>query len=49
MINLETLVEAAMDKVLLDIKESIGLPFQVDPLPLTFHIKTPYLNSSIPY
>lgn len=37
------MVESAMEKLLLEIKESIGLPFHIDFMPGTLTIKTPYL------
>jgi hypothetical protein len=40
-LTLEKLIEVAMDKVLLQVKDSIGLPFQIDPMPSSFTIKAP--------
>ena len=37
-----TAVEVAMEQVLLEIKDSIGLPFRIDPMGY-LTIKTPYL------
>src|SRR5436305_11447557 len=31
-----------MSELIIQIKESIGLPFQINPLPSSFTIKTPY-------
>lgn len=41
------LVEFAIETLLLEIKASIGLPFQVDPMPGALTIKTPYHLSLI--
>ena len=35
-------MEAAIDKIVLELKESIGLPFQIDGMPGSFKIKAPY-------
>lgn len=35
-------MEAAVDKIVLELKESIGLPFQIDGMPGSFKIKAPY-------
>jgi hypothetical protein len=41
-LTVENLIEVAMEKVILELKESIGLPFQIDPMPSSFKIKAPY-------
>jgi len=35
------MVEAAVEKIVMELKESIGLPFQIDGLPGSFKIKAP--------
>jgi hypothetical protein len=40
--GLGTLIESAMEQLVLELKESIGLPFRVDQMPGAFTIKTPY-------
>ena len=40
--GLGTLIESAMEQLVLEFKESIGLPFRVDQMPGAFTIKTPY-------
>ena len=40
------LVETAMEKLVVELKDSIGLPFRVDQMPGSFKIKTPYLPSA---
>ena len=46
MTRIGSLIDSAMDELINEIKESIGLPFQIDPLPTTFAIKTPYISLS---
>jgi len=41
-----TLIESAMEQLVLELKESIGLPFRVDQMPGAFTIKTPYPGPS---
>jgi hypothetical protein len=38
------MIEAAVEKVVQELKESIGLPFQIDGLPGSFKIKAPYAS-----
>lgn len=36
-----TMVEAAVEEIVMELKESIGLPFQIDGLPGSFKIRAP--------
>lgn len=36
-----TMVEAAVEEIVTELKESIGLPFQIDGLPGSFKIRAP--------
>jgi hypothetical protein len=45
----ENIIERTMDELLFDIKQSIGLPFQIDPMPGSFTIKTPYVYDTCSY
>ena len=47
--GLGTLVESALEKLLFEIKESIGFPLQIDPMPFSLVIKTPYAPLSLPF
>jgi len=38
-------METAMEELVLELKESIGLPFRVDQMPGAFTIRTPYLRA----
>jgi hypothetical protein len=40
-INIGTLIDSAVERVLPELKESIGLPYTIESMPLTFNIKTP--------
>ena len=41
LLTVETMVEAVVEKIVQELKESIGLPFQIDGLPGSFKIKSP--------
>jgi hypothetical protein len=46
LLTVETMVEAVVEKIVQELKESIGLPFQIDGLPGSFKIKSPYVICS---